>query len=61
MKVSYLVIWQLGDNEQSREETPVDVTYVNHVEYTAQEKYNKIIEKIKKNHDNMTVVGIFKL
>ena len=50
MKTSYLVIWQLEDNKNSRENTPVDVdvSFVSKP-LTAQEKYDKIVEQLKKH------------
>lgn len=69
MKISYLVIWQYGDNEQSRDNTPVDVKCFSINDYeilSAQKKYDKIVDQLKKDinelgSDNITIVGIFKL
>lgn len=68
MKISYLVIWQLEDNKNSRENTPIDVRFSqNELEkMSAQEKYDRIVDQLKKDtnevgSDNITIVGIFKL
>ncbi len=66
MNTSYLVIWQLGNNEQSRDNTPVDINMDINPPYSAKEKYGKIVTKLKKEidevgNDRVTIVGIFKL
>lgn len=68
MKISYLVIWQRGNNNQSRTESPIDVRFSQN-EYeksSAKEKYDKIIGELKKveheeGSDNITILGIYKL
>jgi len=62
----YLVIWQLSDNEQSRENTPIDVEFQKGITYSAKQRYDMIVKKLKKkinqvDNDYVTIVGIFKL
>ena len=62
----YLVIWQLSDNEQSRENTPIDVEFEKGIPYSAKQKYDMIVKKLQKkinevDNDYVTIVGIFKL
>lgn len=68
MKISYLVIWQLADNKQSRDNTPIDVRFSpsDYTKMSAQEKYDKIVEQLKKEidevgSDNINIVGIFQI
>lgn len=62
----YLVIWQLGNNEQSRKETAVDIDFEVRQEFiSAKEKVNAIRDKVD-FHENvypspLTIIGIFKL
>ena len=62
-KTSYLVIWQLGDNDQSIENTPIDVDIT--ACKSAEDKYNKIVQKLADdNYHNacvITILGIYKL
>lgn len=62
MKKSYLVIWQLSTNEQSRTETPIDVVLLEI--NSAKEKYALIIAELENQvgtHYNITIIGIFNL
>jgi hypothetical protein len=64
MEKRYLVIWQLGNNEQSKHETPLDVI-VNDVN-TAEEIYDRIKNAIIKTYgkgysDKMNILGVYTL
>lgn len=61
MKKRYLVIWQLGDNEQSKTETAVDVI-VNEVN-TAKEVYQRIVKAVETetSYSNINVLGVYAL
>jgi len=61
MKKRYLVIWQLGNNEQSKHETAVDVI-VNEVN-TAKEVYQRIVKAVEKEttFDNINILGVYSL
>ena len=61
MKKRYLVIWQLGNNEQSKNETAVDIV-VNEVN-TAKEVYQRIVKSVEKEttFDNINVLGVYAL
>jgi hypothetical protein len=62
-KTSYLVIWQLGNNNQSKENTPIDVDVT--ACKSAKGKYDKIVQELSDNiyHDPsyITILGIYKL
>ncbi len=66
MKTSYLIFWQLGDNEQSIDETAIDV-FINKSD-TAKEKYKKILRELEHELENeigdyscLTVRAIYRL
>lgn len=62
MKTSYLIFWQLGDNEQSIDETAIDV-FINKSD-TAKEKYKKILRELKNeigDYSCLTVRAIYRL
>lgn len=64
-KVHYLVIWQLGDNKQSRKHTPVEVKYSVSKIPSAEEKYNQILHAVRNENiyidsiNSINVVGIY--
>lgn len=60
-KKRYLVIWQLGDNEQSKVETAVDVI-ANDTD-TAKAVYERIIKAVDKEtgFDSINVLGVYSI
>jgi hypothetical protein len=62
-KTSYLVIWQLGNNNQSIENTPIDVDIT--ACKSADDKYDKIVQELGEdkyhNYHDITILGIYKL
>ncbi len=63
MNQSYLVIWQLGDNEQSHTETPIDID-INRSDI-AEDIYEKILKEVstKENveEDVIVILNLCKL
>lgn len=67
LKTSYLVIWQRGRNDLSRDETTIDVKF--HDQANAEERMSKIENALAKAidvdiqtiRDNILILGLFKL
>lgn len=65
IKTSYLIIWQLGDNEQSRTESAIDVEFIE--SWNASRKLLAIEVELNNQHPYFdpnrsgTIIGIFKL